>query len=65
MNIQKYIELIEKNLNPQEYKKIDDLMIDCLIDKKSKKADIFMRVLEDMKVYGRIVFNGNEVKIVQ
>lgn len=56
--------LIKTNLKPQEYKKIDDLFIDCLVNKQSKKADNFSRVLEDMTTNGRIVKNGNSVKII-
>jgi len=51
-------------LNTTEYKKIsDDMFIDLLIDKKSRKADNYLRIIQDLEAEGVIIKSGNAIKL--
>lgn len=51
-------------LNTSEFKKIsDDMFIELLIDKKSKKAENYIRIIQDLEAEGIVIRSGNCIKL--
>ena len=64
--IKKIIDMMDRitnNLKPHEYKKIDDIRVELLVN--PKKATIFDRAWQELAASGRVNLCGNSIRLNQ